>query len=1013
MTSEQWREVGRHFDTALETAPHLRDAYLATIAPQSTRSEVERLLGAMSQAEPFLEEPAVSRDWLLAEHFGQSLQPGQVLLNRFEVLARLGAGGMGEVYAADDRRLGEKVAIKTILPALSEQQTYIEMFRSEVKRARQITHPNVCRIHDLFEVPGDQPLVFFTMELVPGISLARRLDENGAYSPAEALPLVMQIANGLDAAHAADLIHRDLKPGNILISDDGRAVITDFGLAQPNTGAPLPASATRGGRSLDDTRTQASRATGGTVRYFAPEQLNGSPASRATDIYAFGLVVYQLITAAFPFEATDALVEVTKRLTSKPTAPSLRLPQLPPGWDQAVLWCLRARPEERPRSAGEAIALLQGNASFERLRARLPHVGRRAVFRLAGVGAVVAAGTLLLRNGPHAPVTTPGSEKWMVIAEPTGPSDQPHLASALRQSLMTALENAPRFAAYPAWRVKSALALMGVAPKEPLTEARARAVAQRDGLLTAGVGEAQLLGDQVRLSFRVVDAATGDVRAQAVEMAGTEAELTRAADRLVRSIRRQVGELESSVSATPDLAKVTTASFMALARFSDGLRYYEEGRTDQALTLLKSAGEIDPQFAMAFEYQALVHSAAGEEHLGFPLAERAFALRDRATERERLQIAAMYEIFKGNYEKGLEGYRALVAVYPDDPRLLRQLAHHYSMAGRTQEATQTAAQSAALDGRPLAQAAYALVLAQSGDARRAREVTRAATHQGVDPRLLDWADGVAEMVEGRGREAEACFRRFGSLIGQHSHAMLYVADAMLLAGKLSEAVEELEASLPAVLLRREFLSEIRHRHLAGLLSRRLNRRAVSTGHAETLAKLGAEPWNLDALRFGVHLAYELADRVRLEVCATKLQAIAQRFPGTRSQGFSAEARGLLALLKDQPVEARRFARQAAELWPDCWSQWCLGRILSATGSHQAAIEPLQKLVGQAGHAFRWNGTLAWVESQLLLARCYREVGNFALAAQHYDLYLKMWQGTAPFHADTRLAAAERAGLRRL
>jgi tetratricopeptide (TPR) repeat protein len=997
MTPEQWQEVRRHFEVAVDTHPDQRNTYLARIESPSTRSEVARLLGEMSEAGSFLEQPAVNREWLLAPHFGPSLEPGKVLLDRFEVLELLGAGGMGEVYAAHDRRLGEKVAIKTILPALGVRERYVELFRSEVSRARQITHPNVCRIYDLFE---DQALVFFTMELVVGISLARRLRDSGPYGPAEALPLVEQIANGLDAAHRTGLIHRDLKPGNVLMGEDGRAVITDFGLARPNTAEAF-------GDPAGGAQSSGGKAAGGTLRYFAPEQLNGDPASRATDIYAFGLVVYQLITGGFPFEATDPFLEVTKRLTSRPVAPSKRVAHLPEVWDRAILQCLAANPEQRPRSAGEVVAILRGE---EGPRLSLPRVDRRLALILGGTAAAVAAG-LLLNRGPSSSPPGQRTKPWMVLADPTGPGGHPELTAALRQAMLTGFDTAETLQVYPSWRVKAALALMGMAADQPLDEERGVAIAKREGLPYVGLGEVRLSGDAVVLSFRVVGAASGETIASASETSSNDAGLAGAADRLARAIRRQVGDVEAAVEASPPLARVTTTSFAALARFSDGLRYYEEGKSDQALTLLKSATEIDPEFAMAFEYQALVYSALGEERLGFPLAERAYLLRDRATERERMQIAAMFEIFKGNYEKGLEGYRALAAVYPDDPRIQRQLAHHYSMAGRTHEAALAASQAAALDTRPLTQAAQALVLAQSGDVQRARQVTGLALRRGVDARLLGWADGLADLVEGDATRAEASFRRFGELVGHHSNAVLYVAGALTLGGKLTEALEELEASLAAILVRQEFLFEIRHRHQAGLLANRTGRAAQTRAHAVALSDLPAQPWNLDALRFGAHLAFEVDDLRRLELCADKLATIDRAYPGTRSEGFSREARGLASLLKKQPEDARSFARQAAALWPDCWSQWWLGRVLAATGGHRAAIEPLRKLVQQAGSAFRFNGTVPWVEAHLLLARCWRQLGDRAAAETYYDRYLKVWQSAASYNKDTQLAVAERAALR--
>lgn len=268
---------------------------------------------------------------------GRGFAPGTMLAERFRIVGLLGRGGMGEVYRADDLKLGQAVALKFLPHASSQDQSLIDRFHGEVRNARQISHPNVCRVYDIGEVNGDH---FISMEYVDGEDLATLLSRIGRLPADKALEIARQLCGGLAAAHERGVLHRDLKPANVMIDGHGRARITDFGLA-------LPADEARADRS-------------GTPAYMAPEQLEGKPASVQSDLYALGLVFYELYTGKRAFDATSFAEWKRKHSETAPTAPSSHVTDVDPAVERAILRCLEKEPNKRPRSALQVAAALPG-----------------------------------------------------------------------------------------------------------------------------------------------------------------------------------------------------------------------------------------------------------------------------------------------------------------------------------------------------------------------------------------------------------------------------------------------------------------------------------------------------------------------------------------------------------------------------------------------------------------------------------------------------------------------------
>ncbi len=293
----------------------------------------------------------------------QRFAPGAKIAGRYRVVNLLGEGSIGEVYEAYDEALGEPIALKTLRAQVASHAAVVGRFRREIQLARKVTHRNVCRTYDFGrdQLPNGAEVIFLTMELLRGEILARRMRQVGRFTTEQALPLVLQMTAGLEAAHLAGVIHRDFKPGNlVLVPEPGagpdeppRLVITDFGLARrPGLGEE---SITTTGEAL------------GTPLYMAPEQVASGvePVTPATDIYALGIVLFEMLTADMPFKGSSMTVMTLKRIKEKPISPRTLLPDLDPRWEAVIMRCLEREPARRYQSAAEVEAALRGEVPPE------------------------------------------------------------------------------------------------------------------------------------------------------------------------------------------------------------------------------------------------------------------------------------------------------------------------------------------------------------------------------------------------------------------------------------------------------------------------------------------------------------------------------------------------------------------------------------------------------------------------------------------------------------------------
>jgi tetratricopeptide (TPR) repeat protein/tRNA A-37 threonylcarbamoyl transferase component Bud32 len=384
MTPERWAELRRIFGDVLELPPSQRRAYAAQACAGDTEllDQLQRLLQSHEQTGQILDSPVTPERAISNSVPGFSLfQSGDLVAERYRIVRLLGSGGMGDVYEAFDTVLNCEVALKSLRTEVMNDPVAAARLRREVQTARQVTHPNVCRIYDLVrhERAHLPAIEFVSMELLHGRTLQSMLSESGPLQPDEALPLIRGIASGLAAAHNAGIVHRDLKSANILLDQnsggDARVVIMDFGLASGSTGS-----------------SQSQTVTGplaGTPAYMAPEQFEGHRATPRSDIYSFGVIIYEMVTGRQPFEAESPIVLALKRLTEKAVSPRTYAPRLPASWEHVILRCLALAPEARYGHAGDIVAALEMPGSLWQHRVRATFAAIRNPQKLASAIAAV------------------------------------------------------------------------------------------------------------------------------------------------------------------------------------------------------------------------------------------------------------------------------------------------------------------------------------------------------------------------------------------------------------------------------------------------------------------------------------------------------------------------------------------------------------------------------------------------------------------------------------------------
>lgn len=653
-----------------------------------------------------------------------SFAPDATIAGRYRVVRFIARGGMGEVYEVDDLELRERVALKTVRPEVARDNLAIERFRREIQLARKVTHPNVCRIFDVSyhrDAGTPEGFIFLTMELLAGETLAERLRRSGPMSAEEALPIARQIAEALHAAHQAGVVHRDLKPGNVMLVESRgttRAVVTDFGLARLEAGG-------EGGAGHGLTLTAAA-AVVGTPAYLAPEQVEGSEITAATDIYALGIVLYEMLTGTVPFLGDNALSTAVKRLRESPIPPRVHAPGLDPRWESAILRCLEREPAARFASAPEILQAITDPPHTESLLRpptppvspepapaaeppRAPKEVKRRRLQLAALAALILIGgaVAFYRYGqwraeqaaapgrrlalPNIADMTPRKSVAVLgFKDLSGSPGTAWLSSALAEMLSAELASGGGVRVIAGENVARARMELGLGAADSLardTLGRLRTLLGTDAVVLGSyVAVNGAAGRQIRLDLHLQDTVAGETTATVTET-GSEGQLFNLVSRVGKRLRRELGVEENKDGAVR----------AALPASPEAARLYAEGL--ERLRLFDPAGARDrlSQAVAAEHGNALCHSAlaAAWFALGYDgrareEAKTAFDLSANLPREERLLIEGRYREITQDWKRAIQIYWTLWSMFPDSLDHGLRLAAAQTAAGQVQDALVTA-----------------------------------------------------------------------------------------------------------------------------------------------------------------------------------------------------------------------------------------------------------------------------------------------------------------------------------
>ena len=904
-------------------------------------------------------------------------------VGRFVIRSKLGAGGMGEVYYAEDTTLRRPVALKRVAHKLGSDPAARQHILREAQRASALNSQHIAAVHDVLEEDGE---LFLVMEYVEGETLRQRLRR--PLTLEQFFPIAIQCAEALMAAHEHGIVHCDIKPENIMLTPAGQVKILDFGVAKH-----LPRS--------DQSSTLDSSLIGGTPAYMAPEVLLEKLPDARTDIFSLGVVLYEMLTRKHPF-FTHSFVATSERILHEtPRAIRVFNANVPEGLDAVVMKAMAKTPGQRYTNAGELLEDLRRAqtgaipneltpAASQEERAK-----RRWLIAAITVLAVAASAFAVYRWAYRQPILAEGG--WVLISDFETSGDEAIPDKGVREGLTIVLQQSRYINVFPRTRAYEVLQRMKKEQAARIDETLGREICRRENLQVLLTGSVERMGQVFQITVRALDPVRGSLLFAERERFDHKDQFFDKVDSLANKVRRDLGESLGGIEkSSRPLAKVTTTSLDALQLYSQAKDAKDQGKDEQVPTLLQGALRLDPDFAMAHMRLGQYYAAVvGRNERALAELQRAYQLRQGVTDRERRRIEAEFYDLQERYDDKAQSLRVLVSLYPDDEEAHTELASAYYDLGQLDKAILEMREALRLN--PFSAPAYGgLVLYLARDNRTDAAIAAAgeAEQRGVASPRMHWGLGLAYLGRGDVVLARQEFQRIGDATEVDWDLQeLCLAVADLYEGRLESVRTELAKQLQAVPAHGEGLQSFR-RYLLGRIYLSQGNASAAELQADLTLRTPSDALPGVTLSDAGTLYVRVGNIAKARKVLRRLDDVRKATPSSENQNNFHNLEGEILLAEASPQQAEIPFSISAQSFAPFVSSTGLARAYQAEGRWDLAAGEWEKVLGERGEILQNGFPPDLAVAHLELARVYRQINNRDLARQHYEEALRMWQ-----HAD--------------